>query len=94
MNNLIIEKPSFINYKLLNPKLYWNSFWNIILLDTHFPTESHKVDASYGYLVTRLTNGRFEPQKHKILWSSTENNYRGEISNADLMQTPAAAILP
>ena len=66
----------------------------IMLLGAFFPTGSHKVGASFGPLVTRITSGRFDPKKHKSLWPSTGNYCRGGVFNAALMHSPAVAILP
>ena len=60
----------------------------------YFPTGSHKVGASYGPLVTRLTTGLFSPKVHKALWPSTGNYCRGGAFNSALMHSPCIAVLP
>ena len=62
--------------------------------DKFFPTGSHKVGASYGPLVTRLTTGLFSPKVHKALWPSTGNYCRGGAFNSALMHSPCIAVLP
>jgi len=66
----------------------------IMLCGKFFPTGSHKVGASYGPLVTRLTTGKFDPKTHKALWPSTGNYCRGGAFNSALMHSPCIAVLP
>ncbi len=82
------------NYIEIPPEISGIKSPIIMLLGAYFPTGSHKVGASYGPLVTRLTSGRFDPVKHKSLWPSTGNYCRGGVYNAALMYSPAVAILP
>lgn len=82
------------NYIEIPPEISGIKSRIIMLLGSHFPTGSHKVGAAYGPLVTRITSGRFDPEKHKSLWPSTGNYCRGGIFNAALMYSHAVAILP
>ena len=82
------------NYIEIPPELSGIKSRIIMLLGAFFPTGSHKVGASYGPLVTRITSGRFDPKLHKSLWPSTGNYCRGGVFNAALMHSPAVAILP
>lgn len=66
----------------------------LMLYGKYFPTGSHKVGASYGPLVTRLTTGNFDPKVHKALWPSTGNYCRGGAFNSALMHSPCIAVLP
>lgn len=66
----------------------------LMLYGKFFPTGSHKVGASYGPLVTRLTTGNFDPRTHKALWPSTGNYCRGGAFNSALMHSPCVAVLP
>ena len=82
------------NYIEIPPEISGVKCRIIMLLGAHFPTGSHKVGASYGPLVTRLSSGRFDPKNHKSLWPSTGNYCRGGVFNSALMHSPAVAILP
>ena len=82
------------NYIEIPPQISGIKTRIIMLLGAFFPTGSHKVGASYGPLVTRITSGRFDPKNHKSLWPSTGNYCRGGVFNAALMHSPAVAILP
>ena len=66
----------------------------LMIVGKYFPTGSHKVGASYGPLVTRLTTGLFSPKVHKALWPSTGNYCRGGAFNSALMHSPCIAVLP
>ena len=66
----------------------------LMICGKYFPTGSHKVGASYGPLVTRLTTGLFSPKVHKALWPSTGNYCRGGAFNSALMHSPCIAVLP
>lgn len=65
-----------------------------VLLGKYFPTGCHKVGASFGPLVDRLTRGEFDPTKQKALWPSTGNYCRGGAFNSALLACQAVAILP
>lgn len=82
------------NYIEIPPEISGVKCRIVMILGAFFPTGSHKVGASYGPLVTRLTSGRFDPKNHKSLWPSTGNYCRGGVFNAALMHSPAVAILP
>lgn len=81
-NNESLEKGGqFVdipNYIEIPPEISGIKSPIIMLLGAFFPTGSHKVGASYGPLVTRITSGRFDPKNHKSLWPSTGNYCRGE----------------
>jgi len=66
----------------------------VMLVGKFFPTGAHKVGASYGPLVTRITTGKFDPKYHKALWPSTGNYCRGGAFNSALMHSPCIAVLP
>jgi cysteine synthase len=66
----------------------------LMLVGKWFPTGCHKVGASYGPLVERLVNGRFDPTTQKALWPSTGNYCRGGAFNSALLHSPAIAVLP
>ena len=97
-NNESLEKGGqFVdipNYIEIPPEISGIKSPIIMLLGAFFPTGSHKVGASYGPLVTRITSGRFDPKNHKSLWPSTGNYCRGGVFNAALMHSSAVAILP
>ena len=97
-NNESLEKGGqFVdipNYIEIPPEISGIKSPIIMLLGAFFPTGSHKVGASYGPLVTRITSGRFDSKNHKSLWPSTGNYCRGGVFNAALMHSSAVAILP
>ena len=64
------------------------------LLGKFFPTGAHKVGATFGPLVTRLIEGRFDPTTQKALWPSTGNYCRGGAFNSVLLACDAIAVLP
>ena len=66
----------------------------VMLCGKFFPTGAHKVGASYGPLVTRITTGKFDPKTHKALWPSTGNYCRGGAFNSALLHSPCIAVLP
>ncbi len=59
-----------------------------------FPTNCHKVGASFGCLAPRLVTGRFNVEKHKSVWPSTGNYCRGGAFNARLLGAVGVAVLP
>lgn len=66
----------------------------VMLLGKFFPTGAHKVGATFGPLVERLINGRFDPTTQKALWPSTGNYCRGGAYNSYLLGCPSIAVLP
>jgi len=64
------------------------------LVGKWFPTGSHKVGATYGCLVPRLTTGQFDPTFHKAVWPSTGNFCRGGAYVAALLGCESIAVLP
>ncbi|KAK2964764.1 putative Pyridoxal-phosphate dependent enzyme family protein [Blattamonas nauphoetae] len=65
-----------------------------VMVGKYFPTGCHKVGASFGPLVDRLTRGQFDPTVQKALWPSTGNYCRGGAFNSALLGCQAVAILP
>lgn len=65
-----------------------------ILLGKFFPTGSHKVGATFGPLVERLTRGAFDPTRQKALWPSTGNYCRGGAYDSNLLGCKSIAVLP
>lgn len=66
----------------------------LMLLGKYFPTGSHKVGATFGPLVEKLVQGRFDPTRQKALWPSTGNYCRGGAYDAALLGCPSIAVLP
>ena len=64
------------------------------LLGKFFPTGAHKVGATFGPLVTRMIEGRFDPSTQKAMWPSTGNYCRGGAFNSYLLGADAIAVLP
>lgn len=83
-----------VNYLELPSSLTGTKARIFILLGKFFPTGSHKVGATFGPLVSRLTKGDFDPTTQKALWPSTGNYCRGGAYNAYLMSCPSIAVLP
>eukprot|EP01156_Anaeramoeba_ignava_P002798 Anaeramoba_ignava/a219593_170.p1 GENE.a219593_170~~a219593_170.p1 ORF type:complete len:495 (-),score=173.13 a219593_170:24-1508(-) len=65
-----------------------------ILIGKFFPTGSHKVGATFGPLVEKLTRGEFDPTTQKALYPSTGNYCRGGAYDSVLLACPAIAVLP
>ncbi|MCQ2821386.1 MAG: pyridoxal-phosphate dependent enzyme [archaeon] len=82
------------NYIEIPPQITGIKSKIYMLCGKYFPTGSHKVGASYGPLVTRLTTGKFNPKTHKTMWPSTGNYCRGGVFNSSLMHTPSIAVMP
>ncbi|KAH7815917.1 Cysteine synthase [Monocercomonoides exilis] len=83
-----------VNAMELPPSLTGVKSKIFVLLGKFFPTGCHKVGASFGPLVDRLTRGKFDPTKQKALWPSTGNYCRGGAFNSALLGCKAVAILP
>jgi cysteine synthase len=66
----------------------------IFLIGKYFPTGSHKVGATFGPLVEKLVQGRFDPTCQKALWPSTGNYCRGGAYDSHLLACPCIAVLP
>ena len=66
----------------------------IVLLGKFFPTGSHKVGATFGPLVEKLTRGAFDPTRQKALWPSTGNYCRGGAYDSALLACQSIAVLP
>jgi cysteine synthase A len=66
----------------------------IVLVGKFFPTGSHKVGATFGPLVEKLTRGAFDPTRQKALWPSTGNYCRGGAYDSALLACQSIAVLP
>jgi cysteine synthase A len=65
-----------------------------VLLGKFFPTGAHKVGATFGPLVEKLTRGTFDPTTQKALWPSTGNYCRGGAYDSNLLGCKSIAVLP
>eukprot|EP00771_Trimastix_marina_P001078 gnl/Trimastix_PCT/212.p2 GENE.gnl/Trimastix_PCT/212~~gnl/Trimastix_PCT/212.p2 ORF type:complete len:488 (-),score=187.54 gnl/Trimastix_PCT/212:51-1514(-) len=65
-----------------------------MLIGKFFPTGAHKVGATFGPLVEKLTRGAFDPTRQKALWPSTGNYCRGGAFNSHLLGCKCIAVLP
>jgi len=83
-----------VNYMELPRELTGVRARIFILLGKFFPTGAHKVGATFGPLVEKLVQGRFDPTRHKALWPSTGNYCRGGAYNSYLLACPCIAVLP
>jgi len=83
-----------VNYLELPRELTGVGARIFVLLGKFFPTGAHKVGATFGPLVTRLIEGRFDPTSQKALWPSTGNYCRGGAFNSVLLACDAIAVLP
>jgi cysteine synthase len=66
----------------------------VMLVGKYFPTGAHKVGATFGPLVEKLIDGRFDPTSQKALWPSTGNYCRGGAYDSYLLGCKAIAVLP
>ena len=66
----------------------------VAIIGKWFPTGAHKVGASFGCLIPRLTTGQFDPTSQKAVWPSTGNYCRGGAYNSALLGCESIAILP
>ncbi len=66
----------------------------VALVGKYFPTGAHKVGATFGPLVEKLIDGRFDPTTQKALWPSTGNYCRGGAYDSYLLGCEAIAVLP
>jgi cysteine synthase len=66
----------------------------LVLVGKFFPTGAHKVGATFGPLVTKLIEGRFDPTSQKAIWPSTGNYCRGGAYDAHLLACECIAVLP
>ncbi|MFP4136534.1 MAG: pyridoxal-phosphate dependent enzyme [Candidatus Acetothermia bacterium] len=83
-----------VNYMELPTELTGVNARIIALVGKWFPTGSHKVGATFGCLVPRLTTGQFDPTYQKAVWPSTGNYCRGGAYDAELLACDSVAILP
>ncbi|MCF7890792.1 pyridoxal-phosphate dependent enzyme [Candidatus Bipolaricaulota bacterium] len=83
-----------VNYMELPSELTGVDARIIALVGKWFPTGAHKVGATFGCLVPRLTTGQFDPTSQKAVWPSTGNYCRGGAYDSDLLACESVAILP
>lgn len=83
-----------VNYLELPSSLTGMEARIIMLIGKYFPTGSHKVGATFGPLVEKLVQGRFDPTSQKALWPSTGNYCRGGAYDSHLLACPCIAVLP
>ena len=82
------------NYIVIPPELSGVKAKIICMVGKWFPTGCHKVGASYGCLVPRLTTGQFDSTYNKAVWPSTGNYCRGGAFDSKLLGVDSIAILP
>jgi cysteine synthase A len=83
-----------VNYVELPSSLTGVKARILFLIGKYFPTGSHKVGATFGPLVEKLVQGRFDPTSQKALWPSTGNYCRGGAYDSHLLACPCIAVLP
>eukprot|EP00164_Ancoracysta_twista_P009119 GFYU01013402.1.p1 GENE.GFYU01013402.1~~GFYU01013402.1.p1 ORF type:complete len:501 (-),score=176.68 GFYU01013402.1:65-1567(-) len=83
-----------VNHIILPPSLTGVPCQIAVLVGHFFPTNAHKVGATYGPLTSRLVTGGFDPEKNIALWPSTGNYCRGGAYNSALLDVPCIAVLP
>ncbi len=83
-----------VNYVELPSELTGVDARIICLVGKWFPTGAHKVGATFGCLVPRLTTGQFNPEEDLAVWPSTGNYCRGGAYDAALLGCDSIAILP
>lgn len=83
-----------VNYIEIPPELSGSKARIFVLLGKFFPTGTHKVGATFGPLVEKLTRGAFDPTTQKALWPSTGNYCRGGAYDSNLLGCKSIAVLP
>jgi len=83
-----------VNYIEIPPELSKVKARIFVLLGKFFPTGAHKVGATFGPLVEKLTRGAFDPTTQKALWPSTGNYCRGGAYDSNLLGCKSIAVLP
>jgi len=83
-----------VNYIELPSELTGVKAKIILLVGKFFPTGAHKVGATFGPLVEKLIDGRFDPTTQKALWPSTGNYCRGGAYDSYLLGCESIAVLP
>ncbi len=83
-----------VNYIEFPPRLTGVKARIVMLIGKYFPTGAHKVGATFGPLVEKLIDGRFDPTTQKALWPSTGNYCRGGAYDSYLLGCKAIAVLP
>lgn len=83
-----------VNFLELPTELTGTKARVILLIGKYFPTGAHKVGATFGPLVEKLIDGRFDPTRQKALWPSTGNYCRGGAYDSYLLGCESIAVLP
>ncbi len=83
-----------VNYIEIPPEFSGVKARIFVLIGKYFPTGAHKVGATFGPLVEKLTRGAFDPTKQKALWPSTGNYCRGGAYDSALLACQSIAVLP
>jgi cysteine synthase len=83
-----------VNYIELPTQLTGVKARIFVLVGKYFPTGAHKVGATFGPLVEKLIDGRFDPTSQKALWPSTGNYCRGGAYDSYLLGCESIAVLP
>jgi cysteine synthase len=83
-----------VNYVEIPPELSGVKARIFVLVGKFFPTGAHKVGATFGPLVEKLVDGRFDPTTQKALWPSTGNYCRGGAYDSYLLGCESIAVLP
>jgi len=83
-----------IQYIVLPPELTGVETPIAILTSIHFPTQSHKVGATYSVLIEKELFGDVDPWKHTLIWPSTGNYGIGGAYVAGRMGVRSVVVLP
>lgn len=83
-----------VNFVELPPEITGVDARIFVLVGKYFPTGAHKVGATYGPLIKRITVGDFDPTTQKAIWPSTGNYCRGGAYDSYLLGYSSIAILP
>ena len=83
-----------VNYIELPSELTGTKARIFVLIGKYFPTGAHKVGATYGPLIKKITTGEFDPTTQKAIWPSTGNYCRGGAYDSSLLGYSSIAILP
>ena len=83
-----------VNFVELPSELTGTKARIFVLTGKYFPTGAHKVGATYGPLIKKITIGEFDPTTQKAIWPSTGNYCRGGAYDSALLGYSSIAILP